>query len=133
MDWYATCWYEPERKRRFHATARARLRKLAGELRLPAGSFDLRSNQGGIAVSGEAILHHEKFYVHVSQPAIRANTGILILDLSWSTRLYRRRQSFRAAIASRRHPGACRACGRHNRRSASDHPGRLTDPRKPPP
>ncbi len=78
MDWYANCSYEPERKRRFHATARARLRKLAAELGLPAGSFDLRSNHGGIAVSGEAILHHEKFYVHVSQPATRANTGILI-------------------------------------------------------
>jgi hypothetical protein len=78
MDWYAPCSYEPERRRRFHASARARLRKLALELRLPIGGFDLRSNQGGVAVSGEAILHHEKFYVHVSQPAIRANTGILI-------------------------------------------------------
>jgi hypothetical protein len=78
MDWYANCSYEPERKRCFHATARARLRKLAAELRVPTGSFDLRSNQGGIAVSGEVILHHEKFYVHVSQPATRANTGILI-------------------------------------------------------
>jgi hypothetical protein len=78
MDWYATCSYEPERKRRFQATSRARLRKLAAELGLPAGSFDLRSNQGGIAVSGEVILHHEKIYVHVSQPATRADTGILI-------------------------------------------------------
>jgi hypothetical protein len=78
MDWYAPCSYEPERKRRFHAIARARLRKLALELRLPTGSFDLRSNQCGIAVSGEVILHHEKLYVHVSQPAMRANTGILI-------------------------------------------------------
>jgi hypothetical protein len=78
MDWYAPCSYEPERKRRFHASARARLRKLAAALRLPAGSFDLRSNQGGVAVSGEVILHHEKFYVHVSQPATRADTGILI-------------------------------------------------------
>jgi hypothetical protein len=78
MDWYAACSFEPERKRRFHATARARLRKLAVELRLPAGTYDLRSNQGGVAVSGEVILHHEKFYVHVSQPATRADTGILI-------------------------------------------------------
>jgi hypothetical protein len=78
MDWYANCSYEPERKRRFHTTARARLRKLAAELQLPAGSFDLRSNQGGIAVSGEITLHHERFYVQISQPAIRADTGILI-------------------------------------------------------
>ena len=59
MSWYATCAYEPERKRRFHAAARARLCKLAAELGLPAGSYDLRSNQGGVAVSGEIILHHE--------------------------------------------------------------------------
>ena len=78
MDWYADCSYEPERKRRFHATARARLRELAAELGLPAGSFDLRSNKGGAAVSGEITLHHDGVYVQVSQPATRADTGILI-------------------------------------------------------
>lgn len=78
MDWYANCSYEPERKRRFLNAARAHLRKLAAELQLPAGSFDLRSNQGGIAVSGEITLHHERFYMQISQPAIRGDTGILI-------------------------------------------------------
>ncbi len=69
MDWYADCSYHAERKRRFHATARARLRQLVAELRLPAGRFDLRSNQGGIAVSGEITLHGEQIYVQVCQPA----------------------------------------------------------------
>jgi hypothetical protein len=78
MDWYADCSYEPERKRRFHGKARARLRNLAAELGLPAGSFDLRSNQGGVAVSGEVTLHHDRVYVQVSQPATRADSGILI-------------------------------------------------------
>lgn len=78
MDWNADCSCEPERKRRFHATARARLRELAAELRLPAGSFDLRSNKGGVAVSGEITLHHDRVYVQVSQPATRADAGILI-------------------------------------------------------
>ena len=78
MDWYANCSYEPERKRRFHAMARARLRDLATELRLTAGTFDLRSNAGGIAVSGEITLHGERVYVQVCQPATRADTGILI-------------------------------------------------------
>lgn len=78
MDWYADCSYHAERKRRFHATARARLRQLVAELRLPAGRFDLRSNQGGIAVSGEITLHDEQIYVQVCQPATRADTGILI-------------------------------------------------------
>ena len=78
MDWYTACSYEPDRKRRFHTVARARLRRLAAELGFPPASFDLRSNQGGIAVSGEITLHHERIYVQVCQPATRADTGILI-------------------------------------------------------
>ena len=78
MNWYASCSYEPGRKQRFHAVARARLRRLAAELGFPPASFDLRSNQGGIAVSGEITLHHERVYVQVSQPATGADTGILI-------------------------------------------------------
>ncbi|MGD9538403.1 MAG: hypothetical protein AB7Q76_12285 [Gammaproteobacteria bacterium] len=78
MDWYTSCSYEPDRKRRFHTVARARLRRLAAELGFPRASFDLRSNQGGIAVSGEITLHHERVYVQVCQPATRADTGILI-------------------------------------------------------
>lgn len=78
MNWTELCAYAPDQKRRFHATARSRLRQLAVELRLPAGSFDLRSNQGGIAVSGEITLHHEDVYVQVSQSMMGAGMGILI-------------------------------------------------------
>ena len=78
MDWYANCSYEPDRKRRFHATARARLKHLANLLSFAPGEFDVRSNQGGIAVSGEIILHHVSVYVQICQPATRADSGILI-------------------------------------------------------
>lgn len=78
MDWYTSCSYAPGQKRRFHAAARARLRRLAAELGFPPASFDLRSNQGGIAVSGEITLHHARVYVQVCQPATRADSGILI-------------------------------------------------------
>lgn len=78
MDWYSPCSYEPDQKRAFHAAARARLRGLAAELGFPPGSFDLRSNQGGIAVSGEITLHHESVYVQVSQPALGGDAGVLI-------------------------------------------------------
>src|SRR3546814_20655208 len=78
MDWYSSCSYEPDRKRRFHTVARARLRRLAVALGFPRASFDLRSNQGGHAVSGELTLHHERDYVQVLQPAISAHTGHLI-------------------------------------------------------
>ncbi len=78
MDWYVPCAYASEQKRRFHSLARTRLRCLAGVLGFAPASYDLRSNAGGIAVSGEITLHHEKVYVQVSQPATRADTGILI-------------------------------------------------------
>ncbi len=42
--------YDPEAKRLFHAHARRRLLELAAALGLSPCSFDLRSNQGGIAV-----------------------------------------------------------------------------------
>ncbi len=78
IDWYARCDYEPDIKRHFHAEARARLRLLATSLGFPPGSFNLRSNAGGIAVSGEITLHHDGVYVQVSQPATGADSGILI-------------------------------------------------------
>jgi hypothetical protein len=78
MDWYTSCAYALEQKQHFHTTARARLRKLASALGFPPGTYDLRSNQGGIAVSGEITLHHERVYVQVCQPATGADSGILI-------------------------------------------------------
>lgn len=78
MNWNQCCAYDAAQKKVFHATARARLRRLAVELALPAGSYDLRSNQGGIAVSGEITLHHESVYVQVSQSAIGGGMGVLI-------------------------------------------------------
>lgn len=78
MQWTQSCAYDDVQKRRFHSTARARLRQLAVALRLPAGSYDLRSNQGGIAVSGEITLHHDVVYVQISQSAMGGDIGILI-------------------------------------------------------
>ena len=69
--------YDPERKRLFHINAERQQRKLAEALGLAPDSFDLRSNEGGIAVSGEAILHAEHLYVHVSQPATGRDTGVM--------------------------------------------------------
>jgi hypothetical protein len=77
-DWYARCAYDTEVKQRFHAAARVRLRLLSKTLGFQPGSFDLRSNPGGIAVSGEITLHHECVYIQVCQPATGADSGILI-------------------------------------------------------
>jgi hypothetical protein len=69
--------YDPEAKRLFHTQARRQLLRLAAALGFTACAFDLRSNEGGIAVSGEVTLHADRLYVQVSQPAIGCDTGIL--------------------------------------------------------
>ena len=69
--------YDPEAKRQFHDQARRQLRALAAALDLADGGYDLHSNEGGIAVSGEIILHADHLYVQVSQAATGSNTGIL--------------------------------------------------------
>lgn len=78
FQWHKSCSYDDEQKKRFHLAARSRLRKLATELRLPPGTYDIRSNKGGIAVSGEITLHHDRAYVQVSQFALTSGHGILI-------------------------------------------------------
>jgi hypothetical protein len=55
--------YDPGAKRLFHNHARRRLFKLAEVLGFTAGMYDLRSNEGGIAVSGEVTLHADRLYV----------------------------------------------------------------------
>jgi hypothetical protein len=69
--------YDPEAKRQFHTHARRQLRALAAALGLGDDHYDLRSNEGGIAVSGEVTLHADRLYVQASQPATRTDTGIL--------------------------------------------------------
>jgi hypothetical protein len=69
--------YDSASKDIFHRRARSQLRRLAATLGLKPGAYDLRSNYGGIAVSGEAILHTERLYIQVSQPATGHNSGLL--------------------------------------------------------
>jgi hypothetical protein len=78
MNWYQPCAYDPDQKHSFHLTGRKRLTALSRALGFEMGSFDVRSNQGGIAVSGEVTLHHDRLYVQICQPATGWDTGILI-------------------------------------------------------
>ncbi|NCC22563.1 MAG: hypothetical protein EOM26_08880 [Alphaproteobacteria bacterium] len=78
MNWSIPCAYNNVQKRSFHVTGMKRLRALAKALGFRAGTFDVRSNCGGIAVSGEVTLHHERLYVQISQPCTGADSGILI-------------------------------------------------------
>lgn len=64
-------------KDRFHRAARAQMRRLADELGLEPGSYEIRSNRGGPAVSGEVTLHHERVYVQAAQP-FGGGRGLLV-------------------------------------------------------
>ena len=69
--------YDDDAKRLFHHPVRRQLRLLADALGLAPGAYDLRSNKGGIAVSGEITMHSETIYVQACQPATGHNSGVL--------------------------------------------------------
>ena len=58
---------DPKLKDQFHRTAKAQLKKVAEAMGLTPDQYDLRSNKGGIAVSGEVTLHTDSVYVQVGQ------------------------------------------------------------------
>ncbi len=59
------------RKAEFLRTGKRILKTLATEyLKLPPGTFDLRTNPAGPAVSGDVILHGEHVYVQFEQSAM---------------------------------------------------------------
>ncbi|MGI8841063.1 MAG: hypothetical protein ACR2F8_09850 [Caulobacteraceae bacterium] len=78
MNWNISCSGAPGAKSRFHRAARVRLRQLALALRFAPASYDLRSNLGGMAGSGEITLHHDALYIQVSQSAMGGDMGVLI-------------------------------------------------------
>lgn len=59
--------YNEDAKKRFHRQSEVVLRRLAGLLGYEANDYELRHNQGGIAVSGEITLHSDELYVMFSQ------------------------------------------------------------------
>jgi hypothetical protein len=58
--------YNAEVKKSFKRAGLNFCKDLAARLQLPEGSFDISFNEGGIAVSGEVTLHHENFYLQIS-------------------------------------------------------------------
>src|SRR5678816_398389 len=78
FNWNLTTQYQDQNKKRFHNAARKQLKLLVAELRLAPGSYDLRNNKGGIAVSGEITLHSDSIYIQVLQSCLGGGMGILI-------------------------------------------------------
>jgi len=62
--------YDEPAKKLFHSDGRKALKRLADALRLPQGQYDLRSQKGGVAISGEVTLHSDEVYVQLSLGAM---------------------------------------------------------------
>jgi hypothetical protein len=69
--------YDEAAKRTFHSEGRIAMRRLAEVLGLEADSYEVRSNKGGPAVSGEVTLHGEEVYVQLSLGAMGVGREIL--------------------------------------------------------
>jgi hypothetical protein len=64
-------------KHDFHRTAQARMKELAAALGLTPSEYDIRSNRGGVAVSGEVTLHSDTFYCQIDQSVMGPGNEIL--------------------------------------------------------
>ncbi len=69
--------YNLESKQKFHKAAKSALNKLAKHLNLNKEDYSIRVNAGGISVSGEVVLHHEKFYLDISQSCLGKGKEIM--------------------------------------------------------
>ena len=113
MDWYLHCAYAPEQKCRFHGTARACLRKLAGALDFDAGHLRSAKQQAGIAGQRRNHPASRANLRSVCQPArvwtpdpdpLRAKTGATTPAGAIISRRCRCSMTFRRSPAG---------CGRH--------------------
>ncbi|GLT01029.1 hypothetical protein GCM10007897_24200 [Sphingobium jiangsuense] len=77
--------YDERAKKLFHSDGRKALRALADALDLADDSYDLRSNRGGIAVSGEVTLHGTAIYVQLSLGLMGAGREVMFRKVSGRT------------------------------------------------
>lgn len=64
-------------KEDFHKQGQVFLKGLAMALGLVAGTYEVRSNKGGIAVSGEVTLHSEDIYLQLSESSTGPGVQVL--------------------------------------------------------
>ena len=77
--------YTVEPKKEFHRQGKRMLRRIAKLMGLAPGTYDIRSNMGGIAVSGEATLHGERIYIQLAQSCCGTDMGFMYRRCSGRT------------------------------------------------
>lgn len=61
-----TAQYDYHNKVKFRNLGRKILKWIAYSLQLPPAQFQIRFNPGGMACSGDHVLHHDNFYLNLS-------------------------------------------------------------------
>lgn len=69
--------HDAKRKAEFLRESQRLAQILAVKLGLHEDQYDIRVNEGGIAVSGDVILHTENLYVNLSQSSLGPNQGFM--------------------------------------------------------
>lgn len=64
-------------KEEFISLCRSYLRMIANKMGLPAGSYDIRVNRAGVAVSGDVHLHTDTLYVAFEQSCLGNDFGFM--------------------------------------------------------
>jgi hypothetical protein len=62
--------YNDVNKTYFHRVGKKVMKEIANLMGFNPSDYEIRSNKGGIAVSGEVILHHNKIYIQFSENGI---------------------------------------------------------------
>jgi hypothetical protein len=62
--------YNEEPKDKWHRLGKKVCKQIADVLGLTPNTYDIRSNKGGIAVSGEVTLHAEHIYIQFAQSCV---------------------------------------------------------------
>lgn len=69
--------HDAHAKKLFHSEGRKALRALADALGLADDSYDIRSQRGGVAISGDVILHGASIYVQLSLGLMGAGREVM--------------------------------------------------------
>lgn len=91
--------YDYHAKEALHHCARAKLRAIAKALGLAAGSYEIRSNKAGPAVSGEITLQGEQIYVQVAAGCGRHFMGDVLVRTCSGRKDYCGHQNYFAQLA----------------------------------
>lgn len=68
---------DAQQKTSFHRAGQNFLKKVAAQLLLPNGSYDIRVCRGGPAVSGEVILHSDDIYIQLFESCLKPGVQVL--------------------------------------------------------